>query len=761
MQFEYLSADNSLANKMRLRDEFGLNKEQSNQALNAHTVVAKNANGEYVGHISWNEKTGKIQLVNVTQDIHRRGVATRLFQEANTTKGNIPKPVHETEVKNLSKEGIAWKESFSKEAQAESPTITPEFLRNAVKDPDKLPIIHGNLVDENINMKSRHVIKSTRNAMFKYLGSMPENAWARHPLFVDLYQKSIKERIATAEQLKGGTFTREEFDKIQYTLEKAARADALKAVKDVLYNVERRTNAAHLLRFVSPFFSAQENAIKTWLRIASENPVIINRAAMAWTAPNRMGLATDQNGNPVPKEKALQASDTMWFEVPGGLKKLPIIGKGLTSLDRIGISKQSLDVAFQGNPFGVSVGPLASIPASYVMKYKPELSQVIGFAFPYGPDASVSAVLPTYLRRQWEKLQGQNSSDYARTYQLVYLTEQHKARDEGRPYLTEKEIKSKVDAYYNMRTAANLILPFAPQFNSPYKYYIDKWHEYSQKFGLRADDKFLQDYPDFFDFATSLSKNPTNSGSTMDDVQNAKRYSSLIADIAPDNPALVGLITRTTNGAQFNPTAYWWQSETSISPGTPEKFRGKATPAESVAQNEARKGWAIYRRMTAIIDGKLAERGLSSVEQKGAEDLKFAKESAVRALSTETDPVTGKSNGQPSAWYIDYRDVDGLKTAKTINGLRKIVQNERFMQDNSSNVTWKSIQVYLQIRDSIARSLQARPSTAITAQTNEDLKMSLDYYVSQLRSGDIGFADIYDRFLSQDKIYDKYLGTGI
>jgi hypothetical protein len=312
-----------------------------------------------------------------------------------------------------------------------------------------------------------------------------------------------------------------------------------------------------------------------------------------------------------------------------------------------------------------------------------------------------------------------------------------------------------------MRTAANLILPFAPQFNSPYKYYIDKWHEYSQKFGLRADDKFLQDYPDFFDFATSLSKNPTNSGSTMDDVQNAKRYSSLIADIAPDNPALVGLITRTTNGAQFNPTAYWWQSETSISPGTPEKFRGKATPAESVAQNEARKGWAIYRRMTAIIDGKLAERGLSSVEQKGAEDLKFAKESAVRALSTETDPVTGKSNGQPSAWYIDYRDVDGLKTAKTINGLRKIVQNERFMQDNSSNVTWKSIQVYLQIRDSIARSLQARPSTAITAQTNEDLKMSLDYYVSQLRSGDIGFADIYDRFLSQDKIYDKYLGTGI
>lgn len=643
----------------------------------------------------------------------------------------------------------------------ETSKITPDFLRDAIKNPDELPIIHGNLVDENINLKSRKVIKGIRNELFKYLGSMPENAWARHPLFVDLYQKSIKERIATAEQLKGGVYTREEFNKIQYGLEKAARADALKGVKEILYNVERRTNAAHLLRFVSPFFSAQENAIKTWFKIASDNPVIINRAAMAWTAPNRMGLATDENGNPVPKERALQPSDTMWFEVPEGLKKLPIIGKGLTSLDRVGISKQSLDVAFQGNPFGVSVGPLTAIPASYAMKYKPELSKVIGFAFPYGPDASVSAVLPTYIRRQWEKMQGQNSSDYARTYQLIYLTEQHKARDEGRPYLSEKAIKEKVDAYYNMRTAANLILPFAPQFNSPYKYYIDKWHEYSQQYGLGADDKFLQDYPEFFDFATSLSKNPTGSNATMDDVENAKRYSGLISEIFQDNPALVGAITRGSGAAKFNPTAYWWQSETSVSPGTPEKFRGKSTPAESIAANEARKGWALYRRMTAIIDGKLAERGLHSVEQAGAEDLKAAKEAAIRSLATEKDPVTGQSTGQPSAWYIDYRDVDGLKTAKNINGLRKIVNNKKFMDDNGSDPTWRSVAVYLQIRDSIGRALASRPSSAITSASNADLKLSLDYYVNQLKQGDVEFADIYERFLSQDKIYDKYLDSGI
>jgi hypothetical protein len=165
--------------------------------------------------------------------------------------------------------------------------------------------------------------------------------------------------------------------------------------------------------------------------------------------------------------------------------------------------------------------------------------------------------------------------------------------------------------------------------------------------------------------------------------------------------------------------------------------------------------------MTAIIDSKLSERGLNSVDQAGAEDLKAAKEAAIRSLSTERDPVTGQSTGQPSAWYIDYRDVDGLKAAKNVNGLRKIVNNQKFMEDNGNDPTWRSVAVYLQIRDSIGRALASRPSSAITSASNADLKLSLDYYINQLKQGDVEFADIYERFLSQDRIYDKYLDSGI
>ena len=643
----------------------------------------------------------------------------------------------------------------------EAGKVTEEFLRNAVRDPNALPIVHGHLLDANMNLKPRAISRQITSSLFKYLAQIPEDNWARHPLFIDLYEKSIQKRFETAEFLKGGTFTREEFADLQYKLTSAARADALKGVKAVLYNVERRSNAAHMLRFVSPFFSAQENAVKTWFNIALDKPQLLNRANIVWNAPNRAGLITDENGEPVGTDNPLNPNDTMWLPVPSALKKLPIIGEGLSSLDQIGISKRSLDVIFQGNPFGVSVGPFAAIPVANILKLKPELSEVVSFAFPYGPDASLSQFLPTWMRNGIKAVQGLNNDDYAKTYQLIWLTEQQKAQEAGTPYLTDGQIKKKTDAFYKMRVAANLILPFAPQFESPYRFYMDKWREYSRTYGLGADAKFLADYPEYFEFATSLSKNPTGSQATMDDVQNAKRYTDLIADVSGDNMKLVGLITQGSNAAKYNPTAYWWQSETSISPGTPEKFRGKQDPKEAQQQNASREGWAKYRRAMAIIDAHLEKRGLTSLTQNGAEDLLAAKQSVIQSLASDIDPVSGQPTGVASAWYQDYKDIDGTKTTKTVAGFKKILANDKFMADNGDDPTWKSLALYMKVRDSIATTLRGRPSKNIDAKENADIRIVLDYYVNQLKAGDLEFANIYDRFLSQDIIYDKYLGSGL
>jgi hypothetical protein len=643
---------------------------------------------------------------------------------------------------------------------AKTGSVSPQFLREAIKDPAKLPTVHGFLLEENINRKGANWIKRAINKAFKIIGSMPEDAWARNPLFNEIYERSSQKRFATYEFLNKKRFTAEEFREIQANIEAGARADALKGVKEILYNVERRTSLAQALRFIAPFFSAQENSIKTWLKIAADKPYIFTRAGALWFAPNSAGLITDEEGNPVQPYTTLSGDETIWLPVPESMKKLPLIGAGLKSMDQVGISKRSIDVVFMGNPLSLGVGPYFGLPASYLIKMAPSTDAVLSWAFPYGPDASIQQFLPTWLRRQVERAQGMDNSTYARMFATIWLTEQQKAKENGTPYKSDKEIKKMTDALYNTRTWANLILPFAPQFQSPYRIYIEKYRQYSEKYGVMADNNFQRDFPEFFSFAISLSENRTGSNATMTDVMNAKRYADLISEVREYSPSLVGLITRGSKKSAFSPTAYWWQEQTSISPGTSEKFRGAVDPKEAIKLNQAREGWVKFRRIQGYIDVELRRRKLTSIDAQGAADLKALKNATVQSLASKIDPTTGKPTGEPSAWYIDYLDRDGTKTTRFVQGLQKIVSNPTFMEDNADSGTWKSVIAYLNMRGFVASRLATRKSTDINAKANADLKILMSAVSLRLKGEDIGFSDLYDRYLDQDPIYDKYLGVG-
>ena len=145
-------------------------------------------------------------------------------------------------------------------------------------------------------------------------------------------------------------------------------------------------------------------------------------------------------------------------------------------------------------------------------------------------------------------LAGQNDPQFARTYQLIWNTEQMKAKRNGDAPINPNKILKMTQDYWKMRTAAALIMPFAPQFQSPYKYYIDKAREYRRMYGLDADAKFLNDYPDFFNFTASLSSNPTNVQSSVQAVRNIQKYDSLAGELAKIEPRLVGTIVNDFTG---------------------------------------------------------------------------------------------------------------------------------------------------------------------------------------------------------------------
>lgn len=647
--------------------------------------------------------------------------------------------------------------------------ITPEDLRSTFKDPTDLPIIHGHVLEETFFNASDGKAKKVINGLFKLLGTLPEDTWARNPLYIYFYREEARRRLDIMAGLKKTKVTKEE----QEALMMASHKIAVRQMKNTLFNIERKTNLAAAMKFVSPFFSAQENAYKTWLKLAAANPAIINRGYLVWNSPNQAGLVTNFEGKEIPAGET-SGNDIIWVSLPKGITKIP----GLNSLTEMGIPKGSLDILFQGgldvlymkgNPNVFSdifpVGPYVAIPASEIVKRQPSLEEAFKWSLPFGPSKNAAeALLPTWFKRLQTRMAGQEDPQFARTYQLIWTTEQQRSKRNGRPPVSPEKILKMTKDYWNMRTAANLIMPFAPQFNSPYKYYLDKAREYRRLYGINADAQFLKDYPDFFDFTTTLSFNPTGIQSSIGAVDSIKKYPELIGKLAKIEPKLVGTISNDFSGYEFSQAAYDYLYGKKISPESPQKFLAAQSPAEAQKKTDAEKGWIVYNQVMDAVDNELQDRGLTSTQQKGAEDLAAIKSAVITKLSRQTDQdgnqILDAKTGQyvQTAWSDDYLDSDGSKTNRIILGLSTIVSDEKFMKANKKNSTWKAVSAYLDFRKALAQELLNREAKSIDAKSNADLRFIYDGLVNKLKQDDkLGFAYVYDRFLSQDLIVDKYL----
>lgn len=647
--------------------------------------------------------------------------------------------------------------------------ITPEDLRSTFKDPTDLPVIHGHLLEETFFNKSDNLAKKFVNGAFKLLATLPEDTLARNPLYVHFYRQEARRRLDIVAGLKGDRISLEDQQKIMAMAHKSA----LREMKGVLFNIERKTNLAMAMKYINPFFSAQENSYKTWMKFAVANPAIVNRGYQVWQAPNRAGLVTDQEGNEVPVGQT-SGNDIMWFGLPKGLTKIP----GLNSLTEFGIPKASLDIIFQGgmdalynkgNPNVFSdifpTGPYIAVPVAEITKNQPDVRETLSWLFPYGyPKDAVSGFTPAWYQKLQTRQAGQDDPQFARTYQLIWNTEQMRAKRNGRaPVAPDKVLKMTKD-YWNMRVAANLIMPFAPRFDSPYKFYLDKSREYKRIYGLDADAKFLDDFPEFFSFSSSLSKNPTGVQSSVAATKNIEKYGKLIGEVVNIDPKLVGLIVNDPSGYEFSQSAYEYLYKKRVSSDAPDRFLSSQSPAEAQKRTDAEKGWIQYNRFMDLLDNEMASRGLTSIQQKGAEDLAVIKSAFINKLAVQIDaegkPVFNKKTGEyeRTAWYDDYLDSDGSKTNRIIAGLGKILTDPEFLKNNRNNTTWKSVNQYLEFRKLVARELLTREAKSIEAKSNADLKIVYDGVVNKLKQDDkLGFAYVYDRFLSQDLVVDKQL----
>jgi hypothetical protein len=553
-----------------------------------------------------------------------------------------------------------------------------------------------------------------------------------------------------------------------------SQKSALREMKKVLFNIERKSNLAMVMKYINPFFSAQENSYKTWMKFAVANPAIVNRGYMVWQSPNNAGLVTDQDGNEVPAGQT-SGNDVMWFSLPKGIRQAV---PGAESLSKFGIPKASLDIIFQGgmdalynkgnaNVFSdiFPTGPYVAVPVAEITKNQPSTRESLKWLFPYGyPKDAASGFLPAWVQRLQTSRAGQDDPQFANTYQLIYNTEQKRAKRNGRPVPSADKILEMTKNYWNMRVAANLIMPFAPRFSTPYKFYLDKSREYDRVYGINSASKFFDDFPEFFEFSASLSKNPTGVQSSVAATKNINKYGKLIGEVNKIDSKLVGLIVNDPSGYEFSQSAYDYLFKKRVSADAPDRFLSSQSPAEAQKKTDAEKGWIQYNKFADALDSELAARGLTSIQQTGAEDLAIIKDAFINKLAVQTDaegkPMFDKKSGEYvfTPWYIDYLDSDGSKTNRVIAGLSKILSDPNFAENNKNSTTWKSVDRYLEFRKVVARELLTREAKSIEAKSNADLKVIFDSFVNKLKEDDkLGFAYIHDRFLSQDLVRDKQL----
>lgn len=626
---------------------------------------------------------------------------------------------------------------------------------------------------------------------FKYLGSLPEDAFIRHPFANVLYEgemaRMLSRQIVDKEALRPDTIAR---------MQTAARKYALRETRSLLYSIIRKSSAANTLVVLSPFAQAQLHTLKAWSRIGYERPERLGRLASVY-ARVQMAEFTEQDPITGKRYVTMKMPESWWKNTNNRLlpdfvekrtdKFLQPVRDMLRGKDELAFPIQSFNLLMPGwrgddlatgfiQSFGI--GPVVTLAVGEALKKFPDLdaqlTETFGIPIPaenileaFVPRDTVnnaslsSSLLPPVLRRIQSTIGGlRETSETAVTsaydgpadfaFHLKYFYDYRYAREQLGidPTLTDEQrwtyARKDTAYFFGMRLVANLTSGFIPQYNGALTPYVKIWQQYQNEDPAGAFDKFYRDYPEFITITASLTENKTGSSATSDAVFMFRNNKEVISDVADQlGPEFVQMGTnRQFFDLEYDPAARVWQIE--------NEFRGTISPKEAIDNVQIRKGWADYKNEMLRIQAELQRRGLYSIAQKGAEDLRQYK----------ADWLAYQQTANPQ-WFLEgwsVSDREGWR--KSIQAVRAYLADDKFMSYQPDDSWFTSAESYLRFRDGIEKELQRRKrlggSDNIDAQSNSDLVFARDLEVTRLSNLDPTFAKMYYRFFDNDKFLPVY-----
>jgi hypothetical protein len=615
--------------------------------------------------------------------------------------------------------------------------VTPEMLRAGVDSRD-LPEIVGLRVPQSREFTDAMTIRSasenaTRRLMHA-LGSAPETALARHPLYVASFRKDLEKSVRQAELEKGERLTLDEIN----TLAKSSREEARRIVNKTLFTITRRTGASQSFRLISPFYAAWENVMKRWSTFAVENTENIARGMiLKQKFMNNAVLVNNKTGDKGdPYNDSIQNLSMVFPWQVGGQKANIPVG--------------SMDVIFQGQPLNPGIGPFVALPLSKIVAEKPEAEKILNWAFPAGyPRDALSVWLPASIN----KLRSMHNQDqaYMNDMNRIAMHEMILYSQGKRPDLpSQSELTEKTNQLYSLKTLTNLISPTSVQYTNDVNYYQQLYRKYQTIYPNQAmaDQMFLQDNPDYFVVMEPLSKNQYGATATLQSVDNVKKYSDLaaIASASGDNK-MVGWLANYGQGkydqSQFSQAAYNWQLDHSPVPGGND-FRTQKNPQQVMQDALVNRGWIRFNQAMDQTTAQFQNQGYNVADP------------AVNKAIMQGVVSYLNQDSSNAAWYTEFKSSDRSRFEKRADFFQQVLADSTFMSDHKSDQTIQTMGAFLDLRSQMANALNDTKvnggSNRLTAKSNYQMAQDYLQRITDLKNQNLGFSEWYDRYFINDPV---------
>ena len=594
--------------------------------------------------------------------------------------------------------------------------VTAKQLREMVPAGQR-PAVHGRAVADNLG--TSHAVQAFSNGLnrlFRALGETPTDTLSRHPYFNSLYRLHAKDFYAVRKAGKkaGESWTQADVDEIA----NLARRAALKDLRSTLFDLSAHSHAAHVMRFISPFFGAHQEGVMRWWRIAADKPQIVRRFTQAMDIPRFLGIEVDENGDLVRPGAPLSGNHRLLLQLPkafGGPDPEKVQSKW-------SINENSFNIIMQGGLTNPGTGPFVSVPIDWAAQHyadDPAIARVARIFNPFPANNPLENAFPAtgkrlsaYIfgktgidpsdalglgigKREYNAAFAQNVQDAMVDFQLKYGREPNRAEADELVERAGAETTSQM--FHRFLWNAASPAPATPR--SKYAVIQQGWYKIQEQAKAEGQDfdwayeRFKTKYgAAYLPLIFSTSNNPAWVDANPADVAAIKHYKGLLTKVDPALTRMVigayanDLIEKNKTLGEYSVDARNFLRTETLQHGSDQTYYSYDEPAQAVNEQMARRGWQKYGELTAALTAQAQSMGLNSYEE--SDQLVAIKHAAVDAMKSEN-----------YAWADEWdRGTDRGEYNRYLDDMRQIVADPVFDGD-PTRTDIQTLKLYLSLRD--------------------------------------------------------------